>query len=135
MTLDRITAALNNPSSPLRCIAQAAHEANRAYCQGIGDLSQVTWDEAPEWQRRSALNGVSGALSGFTPEELHASWSREKIEEGWAFGATKDAAAKTHPCLVPYAELPDEQRRKDSVYLAVVLAMAAALGVETTAKR
>lgn len=27
-------------------IEQIAHESNRAYCQGIGDNSQVPWDEA-----------------------------------------------------------------------------------------
>ena len=27
----------------------------------------------------------------------------------------KDPAAKTHPCMVPYADLPESQRRKDAL--------------------
>jgi hypothetical protein len=39
-------------------IAMVAHEVNKAYCQSIGDNSQPTWREAPEWQTDSAINGV-----------------------------------------------------------------------------
>lgn len=41
--------------------ARAAHEVNRAYCIALGDTSQPSWDEAPEWQRESAKKGVQGA--------------------------------------------------------------------------
>lgn len=109
-----------------RC-AELAHEANRLYCEGIGDASQLPWRDAPAWQRESAINGVRVALSGATPEQQHAAWSADKIAAGWVYGPAKDADAKTHPCLVPYADLPDAQRRKDSLYLAVVRALAAAL--------
>jgi hypothetical protein len=44
-------------------IAKVAHEVNRAYCQAIGDNSQPTWEEAPGWQRDSAINGVLLHLS------------------------------------------------------------------------
>lgn len=40
----------------------------------------------------------------------------------------KGANKKEHPCLVPYAELPPEQRQKDHVFVATVRTMAAALG-------
>lgn len=39
-------------------IAKVCHEANRAYCAGIGDHSQKSWEESPDWQRTSAINGV-----------------------------------------------------------------------------
>lgn len=35
----------------IEACAHAAHEANRAYCAAIGDLSQVAWECAPEWQQ------------------------------------------------------------------------------------
>lgn len=61
-------------------IAQIVHEANRAYCQTLGDESQVSWDEAPAWQRESAFNGVCGIISGqiTKPEQSHESWLAEK---------------------------------------------------------
>ncbi len=42
---------------------------------------------------------------------------------GWRYGLKKDPAAKTHPCLVPYWQLPAEQRRKDGLFAAIVAAL------------
>lgn len=113
----------------LAACARAAHETNRAYCLALGDNSQPAWDEAPDWQRTSALNGVAGVLSGNTPEQSHESWLAEKRDTGWKYGPVKDPVKKEHPCFVPYAELPPEQKAKDSVYVSVVRAMAVALGL------
>lgn len=106
-------------------IARVCHEANRAYCISIGDNSQPEWDEAPEWQRASAIAGVQHILNDpeTTPEESHLSWSRQKLEDGWSYGEIKSPALKTHPCLVPYAQLPEEQQRKDALFGAVVRAL------------
>jgi hypothetical protein len=111
----------------IEAIARAAHETNRAFCLAYGDFSQVAWESAPEWQCRSAIEGVSIALAGATPEQQHAAWSASKFADGWVYGPVKDADAKTHPCLVAYGDLPAHQRAKDGLYIAVVRAMAAAL--------
>lgn len=108
-------------------LARVAHEANKAYCHSIGDDTQVPWEQAPEWQKQSALAGVTAALSGKGPIEMHAAWSADKVKDGWVYGPVKDAAAKTHPCLVDYADLPEEQRVKDRLFLAVVFATEAVL--------
>jgi hypothetical protein len=107
-------------------IARVAHEANRAYCASIGDLSQPTWDSAPAWQRDSAVAGVKRALAypSSTPEESHQAWLDLKRKEGWRFGEAKDPTKKQHPCMVLYADLPEEQQRKDALFLAVVRALA-----------
>lgn len=107
--------------------AQAAHEANRAYCIAIGDNSQSQWDHAPQWQRDSAINGVAGVLSGNTPEQSHISWLKEKEANGWKYGPIKDADKKEHPCFVSYDELPDDQKQKDHLFVSVVRAMNLAL--------
>ena len=109
----------------IEACARAAHEANRAYCVALGDNSQVAWEDAPEWQRQSAINGVNGVLSGNSPEQSHESWSAEKLATGWKYGPEKDPEKKEHPCLVPYAELPMDQRFKDDIFVAVVRAVAA----------
>ena len=113
----------------IEACARAAHEANRAYCIALGDFSQPSWDYAPDWQRSSALNGVRGVLAGNGPEQAHESWLAEKQATGWRYGAVKDPEKKEHPCFVPYASLPSEQKQKDHVYVSVVKAMATALGL------
>lgn len=106
-------------------IARVCHEANRAYCLSIGDASQVPWADAPEWQRASAVKGVEFNIENpDAPESaVHDSWLEEKRAAGWKHGPVKDAEKKEHPCFVPYAELPDEQRRKDALFKAIVGAL------------
>lgn len=104
-------------------IARVCHDANASWCRAIGDYSQTSWFDAPSWQRASALEGVEKALAGATPQELHESWCQAKIRDGWVFGVAKDPEARTHPCLVPYDELSEEQRRKDALFAAIVGAL------------
>lgn len=113
----------------IEAAARAAHEANRAYCIALGDASQVSWDEAPEWQRSSCFNGARGVLvDGNGPRDSHASWIEEKARTGWKFGPVKDAEKKEHPCFVPYDALPEAQRAKDDVFTHVVTVVGTALG-------
>lgn len=108
-------------------VALVCHETNRAYCEMLGDTSQLPWDHAPEWQRQSAIKGVRFALANpdAGPSASHDSWLKEKAETGWAYGPTKDAEKKLHPCFVPYEQLPPEQRLKDSLFIGIVRAFAA----------
>ena len=107
-------------------IAKSCHEANRNHCVRIGDTSQVAWEEAPEWQKQSARNGVEAHLNTLAdggepkPEESHEGWLKEKTDDGWVYGEVKDADKKTHPCCVPYDELPDDQKEKDAIFIGVV---------------
>lgn len=112
----------NEPFETDEDIARACHEANRFYCQAMGDSSQQPWDEAPEWQRTSALKGVEYHLSNpdSTPEDSHKSWLAEKVADGWVCGPIKDADKKEHPCCVPHSELPIDQQLKDVLFLGIV---------------
>jgi hypothetical protein len=103
-------------------IARVAHEINRAFCQSIGDETQVPWSVSPSWQKASVINGVifHQTNPSATPEASHEVWMKEKELSGWKFGPVKDVAAKEHPCMVPYADLPQEQRSKDYLFRAVI---------------
>lgn len=107
-------------------IAAVAHEVNRNYCLAIGDLSQPEWELAPEWQRESALNGVKLHLGRkeLGPEASHEAWMAEKVAAGWVYGEEKDPEKKTHPCIVPFGDLPREQQAKDFLFRGVVHALA-----------
>lgn len=101
-------------------IARICHEVNRGLCEALEDLSQVYWEDAPHWQRASALQGVEKALDGSEPADSHASWCRQKFSEGWTYGTVKNPKEKTHPCLVPFEDLPAEQQLKDHLFVTVV---------------
>jgi hypothetical protein len=102
--------------------ARAAHEQNRHYCQMLGDNSQLSWENAPQWQKDSAIAGVKAIIANpdTTPEQSHEGWLALKASEGWKYGPVKDPEKKEHPCFVPYAELPEEQRAKDDIFGKVV---------------
>lgn len=105
-------------------IARVCHEVNRAYCEALGDHSQLAWRDAPDWQRKSALAGVNLHLSGeHGPEASHESWMKQKLDEGWKYGPVKDVEKKEHPCMVPFDQLPREQQVKDYLFRAVVHAL------------
>lgn len=103
-------------------IARVAHEINRAYCASLGDTSQPAWEDAPEWQQKSAIAGVEMHLANpdATPEQSHESWLAQKVADGWVYGEVKDAEKKEHPCCRPYDELPAEQKSKDYLFRSVV---------------
>ena len=104
-------------------IARVCHEANRAYALSAGEdptTLHPSWDAAPEEIRESARVGVKHALEGATPETLHESWMESKRSAGWVYGQIRNNAAKVHPCMVPYSELPAAQRVKDALFMNVV---------------
>lgn len=110
-------------------IARVCHEVNRSYCQALGDSSQVPWEEAPQWQKYSAIARVKlhlqDPLAG--PAKSHESWLAHKLDNGWKYGLAKDAEKRTHPCIAPFDQLPKEQQAKDYIFCAVVHALSAYL--------
>lgn len=53
------------------------------------------------------------ALTEQIAENVHDVWAASRIKEGWTYGKTRDNAAKTTPCLVPYSELPEIEKAYD----------------------
>ena len=55
------------------------------------------------------INELIEKISGNT----HEVWSKQRIEEGWTYGATRDDRKKTNPCLVEYEKLPESEKEYD----------------------
>ncbi len=106
-------------------IARVAHEINRAYCEALGDTSQPAWEDAPDWQRASAIAGVQFHLArpDAAASASHENWMQQKLADGWTYGPLKIPDLKQHPCLVPFEQLPREQQAKDFLFRAVVHAL------------
>lgn len=109
-------------------IGRVCHEANRALQIVLGEEPSAHWDDADDDMRSSTINGVMEALDGATPENLHEIWVAAKAEQGWVNGETKDPVARTHPCMMPYEDLPKEQKLKDHLFAAIVGTIAAIAG-------
>lgn len=60
--------------------------------------------------------------------QVHENWSKGRIAEGWVYGAERDDANKTTPCLVPYDELTDLEKEYDRVTALETLKFIVAMG-------
>lgn len=112
-------------TTKILAIAQVCHEANKAWCEVNGDSSQKSWLLGEQWQRESAIKGVEFRLNNpDAPESAqHDAWMADKKKDGWIYGKVKDFEQKTHPCIVPFEELPEFQRKKDALFCAIVDAL------------
>ncbi len=85
---------------------QAAHLGVKLKAVGCAIALLTDWDEPP---------------FAFRPDEVealarmeHERWKEELERAGWRHGPPpKDPVKKTHPCLVPYDQLPDGEKEKD----------------------
>ena len=46
-------------------------------------------------------------------KNVHEVWARNRMEEGWVYGPKRNDILKTHPCLVPYEDLPESEKEYD----------------------
>lgn len=77
-------------------IAKVCHQANKAWCESNGDNSQLDWEDAPKWQKDSAIDGVKFHKTNPDAKASHSheQWMKFKEREGWTYGPTKDVEKK-----------------------------------------
>jgi hypothetical protein len=78
--------------------------------------------------RRPAGAPSAPGLRAFSRQQLqamarieHGRWTVERLSRGWTAGPERNEAARTHDCLVPWAELSEEERDKDRLYVRQIL--------------
>ena len=54
------------------------------------------------------------------------------MKEGWRFGPERNDAAKEHPCLIPFEELPDSEKAYDRITAEGTLKLILSLGFKIT---
>ena len=103
--------------------AKFVYEAARfAAIAAKAPIVPASWDlrEEPfKAQFRDVIARQCGEQRSKSPEELHDSWMQSYITMGWVYGEEYNREKKTHPDLVPYAELGQLERDKDAVFIAL----------------
>lgn len=97
-------------------LARVIHENNRALQYFNGEEVGPEWLDAPQEQVAGVVKGIQMVSLGGNPRSLHASWMKDKIDNGWVLGPVKDETKLTHPNLLPYDQLPKEQQLKDVIF-------------------
>lgn len=52
-------------------------------------------------------------LSEMIAENVHEVWARDRMNQGWTYGEHRDDSLKQTPCLIPYNQLPEEEKEYD----------------------
>ncbi len=110
-------------------IARAVHLMNGLLQEFHGEQEhQPCWRDAPDAMRGRVLALVRGYKAGMTPRQAHERWMESMAGGGWRYGPRKDPAGRTHPAMVAYSALPQEQRVKDLMSQQITMVLATAGG-------
>ena len=52
-------------------------------------------------------------LTELLAKNTHDIWATQRITEGWKYGQERNDTLKTHPCLVLYEDLPENEKEYD----------------------
>ncbi|MBN1483304.1 MAG: ATPase [Chloroflexia bacterium] len=50
----------------------------------------------------------------------HQRWVRDKLQAGWEYAPVTDKQKKQHACIVPWKDLPEEEREKDRMLVKAI---------------
>ena len=78
------------------------------------------------------LDGEILELGELIARNVHEVWSEGRIKEGWRYGEERDDVDKKHPCLVPYEQLPEEEKAYDRDTALGTLKLITKLGFKIT---
>ena len=74
------------------------------------------------------LNGLVEQIA----KNVHDVWAQNRMEQGWTYGEERSDALKHHPCLIPYEELPEEEKMYDRESALGTLRLICKLGFKIT---
>ena len=60
-------------------------------------------------QLPEGLNSLLEAMA----KNVHEVWAQTRISQGWQYGPERNDVEKRHPMLIPYDELPEEEKVYD----------------------
>jgi hypothetical protein len=84
------------------------------------------YEPTPIDTSKVSLTPEIGELVEMLARDVHEVWAQQRLSQGWRHGPERDDFLKEHPCLIPYEELPEQEKEMDrQVALQVIKAMLA----------
>lgn len=65
---------------------------------------------------------------------VHEVWSQNRMNEGWVYGPVRNDEKRETPCLVPYEDLPEEEKEYDRNTAFSTLRLIVSLGFDIVKK-
>ena len=95
-----------------------------------GTIMKHTCITQPNEVSHIDLPAALGPRTEALARNVHEVWAATRIAQGWRFGPERNDARKEHPCLIPYEELPEEERTYDRQTALETLKLIEHLGFE-----
>jgi hypothetical protein len=92
----------------------------------------MSYEPKPIDTGRVALPREISDLTEQLAENSHDLWACQRLAAGWTYGERRDDADKRHPCLIPYADLPESEKQYDRNSAMETLKAIMALGYRIT---
>lgn len=92
----------------------------------------MTYEPRPIDTAGVRLTGDVLALTEQLAENAHEVWAKTRLAQGWTYGPARDDTAKKHPCLIPYADLPESEKVHDRNTAMETIKAVLALGYQIT---
>ena len=103
-------------------LARICHEAHLALRIGLNSSADdMHFDALPQERKDVVISQVRLIRAGKSPDEVHQAWVDHQLEHGWRWGISRNLIQKTHPNLVPYGDLPVEEKAKVRQAFRIVL--------------
>ena len=91
-----------------------------------------TYYPKPEQTDDIVLSEELNSLVEAMAKNVHEVWAESRISQGWTYGPERNDALKTHPCLVPYEDLPEVEKAYDRDTAVGTLKLICKLGFKIT---
>lgn len=65
-------------------------------------------------------------------KNVHEIWAKNRMEQGWSYGKERNDMLKHNPCLLPYEELPENEKIYDRDSAIETLKLITKLGFKIT---
>lgn len=76
-------------------------------------MKRETYNPTPIETKEIVLMPELELLVEKMSEKVHDVWAKNRVEQGWTYGEARNDVLKQHPCLVPYAELSEDEKNYD----------------------
>ncbi len=95
------------------CRFEDAWNDSKNYLVTINTRDMKTYNPKPidlsDVELTEDLNELREAIA----ENAHDVWAVERQAQGWTYGNQRDDSKKETPCMVPYSQLPDSEKKFD----------------------
>lgn len=71
-------------------------------------------------------------ISEIIAKNTHENWAKNKLDDGWIYGKVLDEDKRTHPCLVEYEKLSEEDKDYDRTTAIETIKLLVKMGYKIT---